>query len=136
VRQRYVSDRAGVQTVQDPRDSRSGPAAIQRNARNQIDERHIDPDGTPSRCDQRAIVRVHEGAAAGRDDDVAERLQQTQDVALDRTKVRLALLREDFGDGAALALFDELVDVFVRQPSRVASARATVLLPLAMNPTR
>ena len=51
--------------------------------------------------------------------------------------MRLAVLREDIGDGHVLALFDQIVDIDVL-PSRdaCASARASVVLPAAMKPTR
>ena len=66
---------------------------------------------TPSRLIARAVLGVGERAAAGRDDDVAHRLQELEDLAFDRAEVRLAVLREDLGDRQPLAPLDEIVDV-------------------------
>ena len=74
-------------------------------------ERHVEPDRHAVHVHRRAILGVHERPAAGRDDDVAERQQQLEDLALDGAEVRLALPGEDVGDGPALARFDQLVDV-------------------------
>ena len=43
---------------------------------------------------------------------MAEGEQELENVALDGAEVRLSLLREDVGNGPALACFDELVHVF------------------------
>ena len=116
---------------------RERPPAVERNARDQIRERHVDPDRHAVEVDRRPVVGVGERAAAGGDDDVAHGLEEAEDLASRPIGSRLALAREDIGDGHALAPLDEIVDVLrTRQRSRAASARATVLLPLAMNPTR
>ena len=59
-----------------------------------------------------SVVGVREGAAAGRDDGVAQGQQQAQNLALHRAEVRLAVPGEDVSDRHALARLDELVDVF------------------------
>jgi hypothetical protein len=53
---------------------------------------------------------------------VADRPEERQDLALRRAEVRLASIRSSTSSA--------------RQRRRAASARAIVLLPLAMNPTR
>ena len=51
--------------------------------------------------------------------------------------MRFAVLREDVGHGQPLALLDQLVDVDgAASPGASPGARATVVLPAAMNPTR
>ena len=65
----------------------------------------------PSHVDRAAVVGLDERAAAGGHDDVAQRQQDPEDLALDRAEVRLAELREDLRDRPPLARFDQLVDV-------------------------
>jgi hypothetical protein len=101
-----------------------------------IRERHVDPHRDAVGVDERAVLRIRERSAAGGDDEVAHRLQELQDLAFDGAEVRLAALREDVGDRPALARFDQIVDVLGPPSQARASARAIVLLPLAMNPTR
>ena len=92
---------------------------------------------TPSRLIARAIVGIGERAAAGRDDDVTHRLEEPEDLALDRAEVRLAVLaRRCRRSSAARAARSDRRCLRHCQRRRAASARAIVLLPLAMNPTR
>jgi hypothetical protein len=65
-----------------------------------------------------------------------KRLQQMQDFAFGRTEERFALLRENLG--MVCRSFRSMSSSMSSacQRKRSESARATVLLPLAMNPTR
>ncbi len=112
-------------------------AAVGRDSGDHQSEGHVQPDRHAVHVHRRAILGVHEGPAACRDDGVAEREQELENVALDGAEVRFSLLREDVGDGPALACFDQLVDVFgppAETCGRVPARRS--LLPAAMNPTR
>ena len=82
------------------------------------------------------LAGIDERAAAGRDDEVPGLELVGEHGAFERPEVRLAVAREDVGDGHVLALLDQLVDVDGAQSSRLASARASVVLPAAMKPTR
>ena len=75
-------------------------------------EGHVDPDRQAVGVDGRAILGIDERAAAGRNDGMPLRQQRPDDLPLDGAKVRLPFAREDFGDRAPLARFDEHIHVF------------------------
>ncbi len=108
---RYASTRAAYNCSSCARLAASGrrPSSGMRGMRSA--ERQIDPDRDAVEVDRAAILGVGERAAAGGDNELADRLENAQDLALDRSKVRLALLREDLRDRAALARFHQIVDV-------------------------
>ena len=65
-----------------------------------------------------------------------QRQQIEEHRALDRPEIRLALAREDRRDRAPFPRLDALVDVFDPPVEPLAQARASVVLPAAMKPTR
>jgi len=74
-------------------------------------ERHVQPHRRAVGVDRRAILRIDERPAAGRDDRVARVQLILEHGALDRPEVRLAAPREDVRDRHMLARFDHFVDV-------------------------
>ena len=112
------------------------PPAVGRQPRQHDVDRHVEPDRQAVQIDGGAVVGVDEGAAARGDDDVPQRQQDLEDLAFHGAEVRLAGAREDIGDGPPLARLDQLVDVLGAPAEPRRQARATVVLPAAMNPTR
>ena len=87
------------------------PAAVGREAVDDLGERHVEPDRQPVAVDGRTVLRRDEGAAAGGDHEVAQGQLVDQNGAFDGAEIRLAVAREDRGDCASLARLDPLVDV-------------------------
>ena len=87
------------------------PPAVGREPREQLLERHVEPDGQAVHVDGGAVVRIHERAAAGGHDHVPQRQQQPQDFTFDAAEVRFSLAREDVRDRPPLASLDQFVDV-------------------------
>ena len=96
---------------------RQGPPAVRRQPRDELVERHVEPDRHTIHIDRDPIVGIHERAATCGHDDVAEGQQESEDVALERPEIRLAAARENVRHRATLARFNQLVDVF-RAPAQ------------------
>ena len=97
------------------------PAAVERNTRNQIGERHVDPHRHAVDVDHPAVVRVGERAAARGDDDV--RIGWTIRGCRVRppgSTARPAGRRSR--RSCALARFDEIVDV-LQSPAQAPAPR-------------
>ncbi len=103
---------------------REWTAAVLRYTRDHAFERHIEPHGCAVGLHDRAILRIHKGAAAGRDHAVAQRNVFGEHGAFDVAEVRLAVAMEDFRDGEMLALLDLLVDID-EAPVQTPGQRAT-----------
>ena len=82
------------------------PAAVERNARDQLDERHVEPDRVAIHENQAARVGVGERAAACGNHGVPDRLEHAKQIALGLAKERFALPREDLGDRPPLLVGD------------------------------
>ena len=113
------------------------PPAVGRDPGDQQVERHVQPDRhavqfIAARFSASMNVPPPVATTAWRSGSSSFRISRST-----RAEVRLSLPREDVGDRPPLARFDQLVDV-LGPPAETGgdSARATVLLPAAMNPTR
>ena len=63
-------------------------------------------------------------------------MQQLDDIPLDAPEIGFPVAREDVGNRQPLPRLDQLVHVLDAPPQPRPSARATLVLPAAMNPTR
>jgi hypothetical protein len=108
------------------------PAAIGGGARQQSLERNVQPDREAIRVDGGPVLGIDERAAAGGDNDMPQGQEQSENLALDRSEIRLSAAGEDLGSRASISSSMSSAC----QPSRRARARATVVFPAAMNPIK
>src|SRR5205085_11799232 len=90
---------------------REGPASVGGNPGDYPLEWHVQPDGDAVLIDDGAIMRIGEGPAARRHDDMRRPYLIQQHRALRGAEVRLAAPRENIRDRHVLTLLDLLVDV-------------------------